>query len=207
MIDAYVWTTPNGQKLLVALEELGLPYNLKWVNLTRGEQKAPAYLAINPNNKIPAIVDHEGPDGTPLAVFESGAVLLYLADKVGKLIPQTPVGRYVALEWMFFNAGSAPAFGQLGYHLLFAPEKDPKAIQRFTEETQRLLGVLDRRLGGTPYLSGQDFSIADIMNFTWPRMGVTKFGLDITEFPNVKRWLDAIQARPAVERALAMTPT
>jgi GST-like protein len=206
MIDAYAWTTPNGYKLLIALEELGLPYVLKWIDLTKGQQKAPEYLAINPNNKIPAIVDHQGPGGAPITVFESGAVLLYLADKAGKLIAPGGPRRYTALEWMFFNTGSAPMIGQLGYYTLFAPEKDAKAIERFTSEVQRLLGVLDRRLGESRFVIGDEFSIADVMNFTWPRMAVTRLGIDGNAFPHLKRWLDEIEARPAVQRALAMQP-
>jgi GSH-dependent disulfide-bond oxidoreductase len=207
MIDAYAWTTPNGQKLLIALEELGLPYVLKWTNILKGEQKTPEYLAINPNNKIPAIVDHDGPGGKRVSLFESGAVLLYLADKAGKLIAPDGAERYLAIQWMFFNTGAAPMLGQLGYHLLFSPEKDAKSIERFTKEAERLFGVLERRLGESRFLAGSEFSIVDIMNFTWPRMAVTRLGIDATKFPHAKRWLDEIEARPAVERALAMQPT
>jgi len=207
MIDAYAWTTPNGFKLLIALEELGLPYELHWVNIMKGEQKTPEYLAINPNNKIPAIVDPDGPGGQPLTVFESGAVLTYLADKAEKLIPRGGAERYVTLEWMFFNAGGmGPMGGQLGYHARFAPEKDPKAIERFTKEVERLLGVLESRLAKVPYLGGATFSIADVMNFTWP-FALLGFGvIDVTPFPSVKRWLGELEARPAVQRALAMKP-
>ena len=207
MIDAYAWTTPNGQKLLVALEELGLPYRLNWIDITKGQQKTPEYLAINPNNKIPAIVDGDGPGGESITVFESGAVLLYLADKAKRLIPAAGQGRYEALEWMFFNSGSAPMYGQLGYHKLFAPEKDQKSIDRFTAEVERLFGVLDTRLGKRRYLLGDDLSIVDIMNFTWPRAAVQRLGFDASRFANTKRWLDAIEARPAVQHAMGLTPT
>ncbi len=202
MIDAYAWTTPNGHKLLVALEEMEIEHELHWINIGKGEQKTPEYLAINPNGKIPAIVDRDGPGGRSLAVFESGAVLTYLADKTGKL----GADRTQALEWMFFSAGSAPMFGQLGYHILFAPEKDPKAIARFTTEVERLLGVHDRRLATSRFVVGDTFSIVDIMSFTWPRAAVTRLGIDAAGFPNVKRWLDEIEARPAVARGLARTP-
>ncbi|HEU0035001.1 MAG TPA: glutathione binding-like protein [Kofleriaceae bacterium] len=208
MIEAYAWTTPNGYKLLIALEELGIPYDLRWINIGKGEQKTPEYLAINPNNKIPAIRDPEGPDGKPLSVFESGAVLLYLADKVGKLVPTDARDRYVVLEWLFFNAGGpGPMLGQLGYHKIFGPEpRDERDIERLTKEAQRLFGVLERRLGESRYLGGNELTIADIMNFTWPRAGVQMLGLDVSAFPNLKRWLDELEQRPAVKRALALKP-
>src|SRR5262249_38493547 len=160
MIDAYVWTTPNGFKALCALEELELPYKLHWIDITKNVQTTPEYLAINPNNKIPAIVDHDGPDGTPITVFESGAVLVYLADKAGKLIAKSGATRYQQLEWVFWNTGGpAPMLGQLGYFTKFASEKVPHAIERFTKEAHRLLGVAERRLGEATYLAGE-FSIA-----------------------------------------------
>ncbi|MDQ3366572.1 MAG: glutathione S-transferase N-terminal domain-containing protein [Myxococcota bacterium] len=207
MIDAYAWTTPNGQKLLIALEELGLPYNLKWVDLGKGEQKRPEFLAINPNHKIPAIVDHEDPSDQPISVFESGAVLVYLAEKAG----QWPQGRdgFVALEWMFFNAGGpGPMTGQLYYYKNRpAGEEEPKAVEKFTTEVNRLFGVLERRLGESAFLAGPAFTVVDIMNFTWPHAAITKLGLDVATYPNVKRWYEAIAARPAVQRALALKPT
>ena len=206
MIDAYAWTTPNGHKLLVALEELELPYRLNWIDITKGQQKTPEYLAINPNNKIPAIVDGDGPGGKSITVFESGAVLLYLADKARRLIPAAGQERYTALEWMFFNTGSAPMYGQLGYHTIFAPEKDAKAIERFTAEVERLFGVLDRRLATRRYLLGDEYSIVDVMNFTWPHAAVTFLKYDASKFANVRRWLDEIVARPAVQHALSLKP-
>jgi GST-like protein len=206
MIDAYVWTTPNGFKALIGLEELGVPYKPNWIDITKGEQMKPAYLAINPNNKIPAIVDPEGPDGAPITVFESGAVLTYLADKTGKLLAPSGRARYTALEWLFFNAGTAgPMLGQLGYFTKFAQEKVPHAIERFTKEADRLLRVLDKRLGETQYIAGA-FSIADIMNFTWPNAARTFLGMDLSGYPHVTRWLDELAARPAFAKALAMTP-
>ncbi|MBA3502605.1 MAG: glutathione S-transferase N-terminal domain-containing protein [Myxococcota bacterium] len=206
MIDAYVWTTPNGFKLLIGLEELALPYKPNWIDITKGDQMKPEYLAINPNNKIPAVVDHEGPGGKPITVFESGAVLTYLADKTGKLLAASGHARYTALEWVFFNAGgTGPMIGQLGYFTKYAQEKVPPAIERFTKETERLLRVLDKRLGETQYLAG-DFSIADIMNFTWADAARTFIGMDISGYKNVTRWLDELQARPAFAKAMAMKP-
>src|SRR4051812_27975801 len=163
MIDAYVWTTPNGFKLLLALEELGLPYRTHWIDITKGDQRKPEFIAINPNSKIPAIHD---PD-TGTSVFESGAVLTYLAEKTGKLLPASGPSRYATLEWMFFNIGNTgPMFGQLGFFTKFAKEKVPMAIERYETEAKRLLAVLDRRLGETKYLAGDEFSLADVINFT-----------------------------------------
>jgi GSH-dependent disulfide-bond oxidoreductase len=206
MIDAYVFTTPNGFKALIGLEELGLDYKTHWVDITKGEQMAPEYLAINPNHKIPAIVDRDGPGGKPISVFESGAVLTYLAEKTGQLLAKSGPDRYAALQWVFFNAaGPGPTIGQLGYFTKFAPEKVPAAIARFTKETERLLGVLDQRLAQAPYLAG-DFSIADIMNMTWARATRTFLGMDLGGYPNLTRWLAELEARPAFQRALAMAP-
>jgi GSH-dependent disulfide-bond oxidoreductase len=206
MIDVYVYTTPNGFKALIGLEELGLPYELHWVDITKGAQMTPEYLAINPNNKIPAIVDRDGPGGKPVTVFESGAVLVYLAEKAGKLLAKSGAERYAALEWVFFNAaGTGPMLGQLGYFSKFAPEKVPAAIERFTKEAQRLFGVLDKRLAQVPYLAGE-FSIADIMNMTWPRAAKSFLGLDLSPYPHLTRWLDELETRPAFKKALAMAP-
>jgi GSH-dependent disulfide-bond oxidoreductase len=206
MIDAYVFTTPNGYKALIGLEELGLPYRLNWVDITKGEQMSPEYLAINPNNKIPAIIDRDGPDGNPVTVFESGAVLTYLAEKTGKLLAKSGVDRYAALQWVFFNAGgTGPMIGQLVYYKKFAPEQVPAAIERFAKEVDRLFRVLDQRLGQVPYLAG-DFSIADIMNLTWPRSARNFIGMDLSAYPNLTRWMDELEARPAFKRALAMAP-
>jgi GST-like protein len=206
MIDAYVWTTPNGFKALCALEELELPYKLHWIDITKNVQMAPDYLAINPNNKIPAIVDSDGPDGKPITVFESGAVLVYLADKAGKLLAKSGAARYQQLEWVFWNTGGpAPMLGQLGYFTKFASEKIPHAIERFTKEAHRLLGVAERRLGEATYLAGE-LSIADVMNVTWIRAGRDFIGLDYAPYPNVRRWLDAVLDRPAIQKALALKP-
>jgi len=206
MIDAYVWTTPNGFKLLIALEELGLPYQARWIDITKGEQMRPEFLAINPNHKIPAIVDSEGPGGKPIQVFESGAVLQYLAEKTKKLLPEG-ADRYAVLEWCYFNVGGpGPMLGQLGYFTKFAPEKVPAAIERYTKEAERLFKVVDKRLGESKYLAG-DFSIADIINFTWLNAARTFIGLDLSEYKNLTRWLDELAARPAFKKALEMKPT
>lgn len=206
MIDAYVYTTPNGFKALIALEELGLPYTRRWIDITKGQQTSPEYLAINPNNKIPAIVDHDGPGGRPLTLFESGAVLVYLAEKTGKLLPASGPRRYEALSWVFFNTGGpAPMIGQLGYFTKFANEKVPHAIERYEKECARLLNVLEQRLAQSRYLAG-DFSIADIMNMTWPRAFKTFLGRDLGPYPNIVRWIGELEQRPAFARALAMKP-
>ncbi|HEY5935510.1 MAG TPA: glutathione binding-like protein [Kofleriaceae bacterium] len=206
MIDAYVWTTPNGYKALIALEELELPYTTHWVDIRSGAQHKPEYLAINPNNKIPAVVDPAGPDGKSIKVFESGAVLAYLGDKAGRLMPASGADRYAVLEWLFFGAGGiGPMGGQLGYWNLFASEKNPPAVERYLTETKRIVGVIDRRLDESKFLAGSEYSVADIMNFTWAR-AVSHFGVDMQQYANVRRWLDTIEARPAVARALAMNP-
>lgn len=202
VIDAYVWTTPNGYKALLLLEELGVPYTSRWVNILKGEQHTPEFLAINPNHKIPAIVDHDA----GVTVFESGAIAIYLAEKTGRLLPQSGPDRYTTLEWVFFNVGgTGPMVGQFAHFVKFAPEQVPYAIERYRKETQRLLGVLDRRLGEVPYLAGA-FSIADLMNITWAR-AAGDFGIDLAAYPNVARWLGEVEARPAVARALALKPS
>ncbi len=183
------------------MEELGLPYRVHGVDIGRGDQFEPTFLTISPNNKIPAIVDNEGPDGKPISIFESGAILLYLAEKAGKFMPKDPRGRYAVLEWLMFQMGSiGPMFGQANHFRSYAPEKIPYAIDRYTNEAKRLYGVMDRRLANHAYIAG-DYSIADIAIFPWTRYGDRR-GVDIAEFPNVKRWLAAIEARPAVKKGL-----
>jgi GST-like protein len=205
MIDLYYAATPNGLKVRLFLEEAGLPYRLLPVSLSGGEQFTPDFLAISPNNKIPAIVDHDGPGGKPLAVFESGAILTYLADKTGKLLAPSGPARYVAFEWMYFNVGgTGPMTGQLGHFAKFAKDKIPYAIDRYTQEVVRLHGVLDKRLGEARYLAGDDYTMADVINVTWV-IAATKLGIDISG-ANLKRWVDEISARPAVQRALALKP-
>jgi GSH-dependent disulfide-bond oxidoreductase len=206
VIDLYAWTTPNGFKALIGLEEFGLDYEVHWVNIGKGEQLTPEYLAINPNNKIPAIIDRDASGGKPITIFESGAVLVYLAEKTGKLLAASGPDRYTALEWVFFNAGgTGPMLGQLGYYTKLAKEKDPAAIERFGKEAERLFRVLDRRLAEVRYLAG-DFSIADIMNFTWPNAARTFIGLDLSAHTHLTRWLDELAARPAFVKGLARKP-
>jgi GSH-dependent disulfide-bond oxidoreductase len=203
MIDLYTWGTPNGRKASVMLEEVGLAYRAHAIDIGKGDQFTPAFVAINPNSKIPAIVDSDGPDGAPIAVFESGAILIYLAEKTGRFLPTLPRARYEVLQWLMFQMGGVgPMFGQAHHFRRFAPEKIPYGIERYTKETRRLYGVMDRRLGSSAYLAG-DYSIADIATFPW----VARFeyqGVELPEFPNVKRWFDAIAARPAVARGMAV---
>lgn len=202
MLTLYTWTTPNGFKPLILLEELGLPHNVVPVNIGQGEQHRHDYLRINPNGKIPALVDEEG--GQRTVVFESGAILIYLAEKAGRLLPKEGPGRYEALAWLMFQMGGiGPMLGQAG-HFLRLPEKIPYAIERYTSEARRLYGVLDGRLGEAEYLAG-DYSIADIATFPWVR-NPAFFGLSIEQWPNVLRWIEAIGARPAVQRALTYKP-
>jgi GST-like protein len=206
MIDAYVWTTPNGFKLLAALEELGVPYTPRWVDISKGEQLKAEYLAINPNNKIPALDDHDAAGG-PVTVFESGAILIYLGDKTGKLLPARGADRYTTIEWVFFNAANTgPMLGQLGFFAKFAPEKIPLAIERYTKEAHRLLGVMDRRLGGNAYLAGAQFTIADIMNVTWIRGARDFMGVDFAPYPHLRAWVEKVETRPAIAKALEMKP-
>jgi GST-like protein len=201
MIDLHTWTTPNGYKVSIALEELGLAYRAIPVDIGRGEQFEPAFLKISPNNKIPAIVDHDGPGGKELAIFESGAILLYLAEKTGKLLPADPAGRYRAIEWLMFQMGGiGPMLGQAGHFRSYAKEKIPYAIERYTNEAKRLYGVLDRRLAEAEYVAGE-YSIADVAIWPWLRMP-DYHGVDIAEFPHVARWKDAIAKRPAVVKGL-----
>jgi GSH-dependent disulfide-bond oxidoreductase len=201
MIDLYTWTTPNGRKASIFLEEAGLPYRVHPIDISKGDQFKPEFVAINPNSKIPAIVDQEGPDGKPLPVFESGAILIYLAEKTGRFLPKDARGRTVALEWLMFQMGGVgPMFGQTHHFRRFAPEQIPYAIERYTKETARLYGVLDRRLGEAEYLAG-DYGIADMATYPWAARHEWQ-GVVLDEFRNVKRWFDAISARPAVQRGM-----
>jgi GST-like protein len=202
MIQLWSWPTPNGQKLHIALEELELPYELVPVDIGKGEQFKPEFLAITSNNhRIPAIVDPDGPDG-PLALAESGAILIYLADKTGKLLPKAPAARAVTIQWVMFQMASVgPMFGQHGHFTAYAPEKIPYAIERYTNEVLRILRVLDKRLAENAWLGGAEYSIADIATFPWTRTAPGR-GIDMTAFPNVARWHAAIEARPAVQRGL-----
>ncbi|MSO89889.1 MAG: glutathione S-transferase family protein [Rhodospirillaceae bacterium] len=203
MIALYTAGTPNGHKISIMLEEVGLPYTVHKIHILKGEQFAPDFVAINPNSKIPAIVDSDGPDGKPITLFESGAILLYLADKTGKLIPADRRGHWEVVQWLMFQMGGVgPFFGQAHHFMRFAKEKLPYAIERYRTETRRLYGVLDRHLAERDYLAG-DYSIADIATFPW----VTRHDwqeVALEEFPNVEKWFDAIAARPAVVRGLAV---
>ncbi len=202
MIDLYTWPTPNGHKIHIALEEMGLAYTVHPVNIRTGEQFQPAFLAISPNNRIPAMVDSDGPDGQPITLFESGAMLIYLASKSGKLMPATDRDRYTMLQWLMWQMGGVgPMFGQANHFRAYAKEPQPYPIERYTNESNRLTRVLDKRLSEAPYVGGKEYTIADIAIFPWMR-GSEKRGVNIDEYPNVKRWFDAIDARPAVKRAL-----
>ena len=204
MIDLYFWQTPNGRKISVALEELALPYQIFPINIARGEQFKPEFLAISPNNRIPAIVDHEPADGgAPISVFESGAILLYLADKTGKLLPKDVRGRTEVLEWLMWQMGGiGPMFGQANHFVAYAPERIPYAVTRYVNETKRLLKVLDTRLTGREFVAGA-YSIADIASYPWVVSARDRLVKDEFDYPNVARWLDAIGARPAVARGMA----
>jgi GST-like protein len=185
----------------IMLEECALPYTVHGVDIGDGDQFKPEFLKISPNNKIPAIVDSEGPDGKPISVFESGAILLYLAGKTGKFLPQDVRGKYLALEWLMFQMGGfGPMLGQTHHFRIYAPEKIEYAINRYTNEAKRLYGVLDKRLSQAQYVAGE-YSIADMAIFPWSRSYANQ-GVDLADYPNVKRWFDAINARPAVQKAL-----
>ena len=200
-IDVYSWPTPNGHKVHIMLEECGLPYVAHPVNIGKGDQFAPDFLAISPNNKIPAIVDPDGPGEKRFALFESGAILIYLGEKTQKLIPKDPATRYVALQWLMFQMGGlGPMLGQTHHFLRAAPEPVPYAIKRYKDETRRLYGVLDKRLAETEHLAGE-YSIADIASFPWVARHEWH-QIELGDFPNVKRWYDAIGVRPAVQRGM-----
>ena len=197
MIDLYTWGTPNGRKVSIMLEECGLPYRAHAVDIGKGEQFSAAFLALCPNGKIPAILDPDGPDGKPIALFESGAILVYLAGKTGRFLPADDRGRFEALQWLMFQmAGVGPMFGQVHHFVRAAPEPVPYAIERYSRETKRLYGVLDKQLGAQEFLAGE-YSIADIATYPWvARHEWHK--VDLADFPNVKRWFGTIGARPAV---------
>jgi GSH-dependent disulfide-bond oxidoreductase len=203
MIDLFTAATPNGFKASIALEELGLPYAIRAVDLRQGEQLRPEFLRISPNNKIPAIVDHDAGD---LAVFESGAILTYLAEKTGRLLPRGGAARYAALQWVFFQVGHVgPALGQLNHFAHYAVEKVPYAVERFQNEARRVYGVVDRRLAEVPYLAGSEYTIADIANLPW-LLGHARYGIDLAEVPHFARWMEELKARPGVARGLAVPP-
>ena len=203
MIDLYYWPTPNGHKITIFLEETATPYKVVPINIRKGEQFEPSFLKISPNNRMPAIVDQEGPGGSPLALFESGAILMYLAEKTGKLMPTEIRARYNVIQWLMFQkAGIGPMMGQMGHFRNAAPEKLPYAIERYTNESRRLYGVMDKRLAESEYLGG-DYSIADIASYPWVRIAQRE-PEQLETLPNLRRWLEAIGARPAVKRGLAV---
>lgn len=201
MIDLYYWPTPNGHKVTIMLEETGLPYQLIPVNIQAGEQFAADFLKIAPNNRMPALVDHDPiGGGEPISVFESGAMLEYLADKTGQFLPKVPQERYAVLQWLHWQMGGVgPMFGQAFHFTTYAPEKIEYAIQRYTKEVERLLGVLDDELEIRPFIAGA-YSIADMAIFPWV-MPASRLGQDMTDFPHVQRWVDALNQRPAIRKA------
>jgi GST-like protein len=207
MITLYTWTTPNGRKASIALEEMGLPYEVRPVNIGANEQFDPAFLAIAPNNKIPALVDPEAPGG-PVSLFESGAILIHLAERTGQFLPTGGAARARTLEWLFWQVGGVgPMFGQLGYFAVRAPDKVPAAIDRFREESVRLLGVLEKRLADAPYLAGE-YSIADMATYPWIAAAMNLMrpvlGEAAGHLPAIDRWMGDIGARPGVKRGMAV---
>jgi GST-like protein len=212
-LQLYSWPTPNGVKVSIMLEEIGLPYEAHGVNIGKNDSWTPEFLALNPNGKIPAILDPDGPGGKPLALFESGAILLYLAEKTGKLLPADPAARYETIQWVFFQmAAVGPMFGQLGYFHKFAGREieDKRPFERYRAESQRLLGVLETRLSGREWIMGDAYTIADISLLGWVRNLIGFYGArELVEFDtlqNVPRWLERGLARPAVERGLNIPP-
>ena len=208
MIELYTWGTPNGRKVSIMLEELGLAYAVHPVNIGRDEQFDPKFLAISPNNKIPAIIDFDGPGG-PLSLFESGAILTYLAEKTGRFLAASGAARYKAMEWLHWQVGGlGPMFGQLGFFAVRSTEKAPLAIKRFSEEAERLIGVMELRLSAAAYLAGDDYSIADIACYPWALAATTylapALGEVVKEKPEFQRWLKSVGARPAVQRGMAI---
>ncbi len=201
MIDFYTFTTPNGRKPAIILEELGLPYTIHEIHIGKGDQFSPEYVAINPNSKIPAIIDREA----DIKVFESGAILIYLAEKTGKLLPTEPAARAGVMEWLMFQMASVgPMFGQFGHFKNFAPEKLPYAIERYQKETLRLLGVLDGQLVDHEYIAG-DYSIADIATYPWVAAATTSYlDVSLTEFSHVQHWVETMETRPAVKTGMAI---
>ena len=204
MIDLYYWPTPNGHKITIFIEETGLEYKIIPVNIRKGEQFAPEFLKISPNNRMPAIVDTDGPGGKPFSLFESGAILMYLAEKTGKLMPSEMRARYRVVEWLMFQmANVGPMLGQAGHFRNAAPEKIPYAIERYTNESRRLFNVLDKRLSEVPFLAGE-YSIADIATYPWTVAALKAQPEQLDTRPNLKRWIDAIAARPAVKKGMAV---
>ncbi len=203
MIDLYTWSTPNGRKVSVMLEECGLPYRVHKVNIGKGEQFSEEFVEISPNSKIPAIVDYEGPEGRALRMFESGAILVYLSGKTGRFLPQTVRAKYEALQWLMFQMGGVgPMFGQAHHFMRARKDEIPYGSERYGAETRRLYGVLERRLAHAPFLA-QEYSIADVATYPWVARHEWH-RVDLAAFPHVKRWFDTISARPAVVRGMAV---
>jgi GST-like protein len=201
-IDLYSWATPNGHKVHIMLEECKLAYAVHAVDIGAGDQFKPEFLKVSPNNKIPAIVDPRGPDGKPISLFESGAILLYLASKTGKFLPRSDRAKYEVLQWLMFQMGGlGPMLGQAHHFRLYAPEPIPYAIERYSKEAQRLYGVLDRRLEQMSFVGGKTYSIADIAIWPWIRSWKNQ-GIALEEFPHVRRWFETIESRPAVQRGI-----
>jgi GST-like protein len=202
MIELYTWPTPNGHKIHIMLEETGLEYRVIPVNINKGEQFAPEFLKIAPNNRIPAMVDPDGPDGEPLPLFESGAILIYLAEKTGRFLPADPRGRYTTLQWLMFQMGNiGPMLGQAHHFRIYAKEKIPYAIARYTNEATRLYRVVDRRLGESDWIAGPEYTIADMAIWPWLRR-YERQGQSLDDYPNLARWYHEMVERPAVQRAL-----
>ncbi len=207
MIHLYSWATPNGEKLHILLEELAIPYELHRVDITRGEQFEPDFLKISPNNKIPVLVDTEGPGDGDYVVFESGAMMMYLAEKTGKFMLRDMADRYRVVQWLMFQMGGVgPMFGQYSHFTTYAPEKIDYPVERYTKECLRLYGVMDRRLGESPYLAGDEYTIADMATYAWT-YSYERRGFDISSHDNVLRWLQEIGARPAVQRGTQLLGT
>ena len=201
-IELYYWPTPNGHKVSIFLEEVELPYNVTPINIAAGDQFEPEFLKISPNNKMPAIVDPDGPDGAPISLFESGAILIYLAEKTGRFFPQAPRDRYLVLQWLMFQMGGVgPMLGQAHHFRNYAPEKIPYAIDRYTTEAARLYGVMDERLSEAEFFAGGEYTIADMAVYPWV-VPYENQGQDMDDYPNLKRWFESVQARPAVQRGL-----
>lgn len=202
MIDVYTWATPNGHKVHIMLEECGLEYKVHPINIGAGDQFGEDFLKISPNNKIPAIVDSDGPDGKPISLFESGAILLYLAGKTGKFLPEDVRGKYDALQWLMFQMGGVgPMLGQAHHFRIYAPEKIEYAVNRYTNEAKRLYGVIDKQLSKHAWLAGDSYSIADIATFPWLRSWQNQ-GVELDDYPHLKRWFNEIAERPAVKRGV-----
>jgi GST-like protein len=204
LIDLYTWPTPNGHKIHIMLEETGLPYRVHPIDIGAGDQFKPEFLRISPNNKMPAMIDSDGPDGKPMSMFESGAMLLYLASKTGRFLPENIRDRWSTLQWLMFQMGGVgPMLGQAHHFLIYAPEKLPYAMQRYSKEANRLYGVMDKRLAESKFIACDEYTIADMAIMPWLRFPERQ-GVNIADYPHVKKWRDGIAARPAVQRGLAV---